>query len=395
MKPTLVMAAVSLLAASAVAAPQQTDGARNSAMGGTGVASSDYLNAAFVNPAMMTEYSIIGDDDWALLLPTIGVLASDPDSLLDDLEDFTDAVDAIDDAFSTGVPTQGQLDSLADSLSTIGGKSLYAGFDAGLALAIPSQYFSTALIIDSYLDVQTFLSIDGTDDAAIRGALSGTSLPDLGSEAVAIGANVTQVGLAFAKKFDIGPNGLSLGFTPKVQRIEVLNIAVGLDDDADDISDDFSESKYRSDDTAVNFDLGAAFHASENWTFGLAVRDVMGSDLASKTTSGRTFTYDLSPVVTAGAAYNGETITVAADVDLTQHERFGRGDESQFLRVGAEAGWEWAQFRVGYQMDIEDGTNDIATAGIGFSPFGVLHMDLAAAAGDETYGAVLSISFTF
>ena len=242
---------------------------------------------------------------------------------------------------------------------------------------------------------ESLVPLGHPDDAAIRGALSGTSLPDLGSEAVAIGANVTQVGLAFAKKFDIGPNGLSLGFTPKVQRIEVLNIAVGLDDDADDISDDFSDSKYRSDDTAVNFDLGAAFHASENWTFGLAVRDVMGSDLASKTTSGRTFTYDLSPVVTAGAAYNGETITVAADVDLTQHERFGRGDESQFLRVGAEAGWEWAQFRVGYQMDIEDGTNDIATAGIGFSPFGVLHMDLAAAAGDDTYGAVLSISFTF
>ena len=200
MKPTLVMAAVSLLAASAVAAPQQTDGARNSAMGGTGVASSDYLNAAFVNPAMMTEYSIVGDDDWALLLPTIGLLASDPDSLLDDLEDFTDAVDAIDDAYNSGSVTQAQLDSLADSLSTIGGKSLYAGFDAGLALAIPSQYFSTALIIDSYLDVQTFMSIDSGDDAAIRGALSGTELPDLASEAVAIGANVTEVGLAFAKK---------------------------------------------------------------------------------------------------------------------------------------------------------------------------------------------------
>ena len=395
MKPTLVMATVSLLAASAVAAPQQTDGARNSAMGGTGVASSDYLNAAFVNPAMMTEYSIVGDDDWALLLPTIGLLASDPDSLLDDLEDFTDAVDAIDDAYNSGSVTQAQLDSLADSLSTIGGKSLYAGFDAGLAIAIPSQYFSTALIIDSYLDVQTFMSIDSGDDAAIRGALSGTELPDLASEAVAIGANVTEVGLAFAKKFDIGPNGLSIGITPKVQRMEVLNIAVALDDDADDISDEYSDSKYRNDDTAMNLDLGAAFHATENWTFGLAVRDVLGSDLASPTTSGRTFTYDLSPVVTAGAAYNGETFTIAADVDLTQHERFGLGDESQFLRVGAEAGWEWAQLRVGYQMDIEDGTNDIATAGIGFSPFGVLHMDLAAAAGDDTYGAVLSMSFTF
>ena len=395
MKHTLVMVAALLLATSAVAAPQQTDGARNSGMGGTGVASSDYLHAGFVNPAMMTEYSIIDDDDWALLLPTIGILASDPDSLIDDLEDFTDAVDAIDDAYEAGTVTQNQLDNLADSLTTIGGKSLYAGFDAGLALAIPSKYFSSALVIDSYLDVQTFISVDAGDDSAIRNALSGTELPDLGSEAVAIGANVTEVGLAFAKKFDIGPNGMSFGITPKIQRMEVLNIAIAVDDEADDIEDEYSDDKYRNDDTGFNLDVGAAFHPTDNWTVGLAVRDVLGNDLASPITSSRQFTYNLEPVVTAGAAYNGETFTIAADLDLTTTERFNRGDESQFFRVGAEAGWEWAQLRVGYQMDMEDGTNDIATAGIGFSPFGVFHLDLSAAAGDETYGVVLSTSFTF
>ena len=389
------MVAALLLATSAVAAPQQTDGARNSGMGGTGVASSDYLHAGFVNPAMMTEYSIIDDDDWALLLPTIGILASDPDSLIDDLEDFTDAVDAIDDAYEAGTVTQNQLDNLADSLTTIGGKSLYAGFDAGLALAIPSKYFSSALVIDSYLDVQTFISVDAGDDSAIRNALSGTELPDLGSEAVAIGANVTEVGLAFAKKFDIGPNGMSFGITPKIQRMEVLNIAIAVDDEADDIEDEYSDDKYRNDDTGFNLDVGAAFHPTDNWTVGLAVRDVLGNDLASPITSSRQFTYNLEPVVTAGAAYNGETFTIAADLDLTTTERFNRGDESQFFRVGAEAGWEWAQLRVGYQMDMEDGTNDIATAGIGFSPFGVFHLDLSAAAGDETYGVILSTSFTF
>ena len=127
---------------------------------------------------------------------------------------------------------------------------------------------------------------------------------------------------------------------------------------------------------------------SSDWTLPLP-------KLRSPITSARQFTYNLEPVVTAGAAYNGETFTIAADLDLTTTERFSRGDESQFFRVGAEAGWEWAQLRVGYQMDMEDGTNDIATAGIGFSPFGVFHMDLSAAAGDETYGVVLSTSFTF
>jgi hypothetical protein len=37
----------------------------------------------------------------------------------------------------------------------------------------------------------------------------------------------------------------------------------------------------------------------------------------------------------------------------------------------------------------------MATAGIGFSPFGVMHLDLAGAVGDNSYGAAVSLSFSF
>jgi hypothetical protein len=37
----------------------------------------------------------------------------------------------------------------------------------------------------------------------------------------------------------------------------------------------------------------------------------------------------------------------------------------------------------------------MATAGIGFSPFGVMHFDLAGAVGENSYGGSFALSFTF
>jgi F plasmid transfer operon, TraF, protein len=395
MRILLIMVMLSVLTGSALATPQSS-GARNAGMGNTGVASSDYLNAAFVNPARLTSYSVLEDDDWGLLLPSIGVLIGDPDSLIDELDNFTDSVDAIDAIFAAGnTPTQAQLDGLADDLRSLSGRSLNLRFNAATALAIPSKYFSGALMFNNFVDAQAFLAIDPNDANAIEGALSGTELPTLSSEAVAIGVAISEVGFAMAREFEIGGRNFSFGITPKMQRMEVINIGVALDDDPGDIENDFSDAQYRNDDTAFNIDLGAFYQATETMSFGLAARDLLGSSLASPLISGRRFSYDLNPVVTAAAAYEGETVTLAADLDLNQYERFSRGDESQFLRLGAETAWEWAQMRLGYQYDIAGGTNDIATAGIGLSPFGVFHLDLSAAAGKDTYGVILALSFTF
>lgn len=53
--------------------------ARNSAMGGVGVASSKYKAAAFANPALLTRFG--EDDDFGVLLPAVGAFANDPTDL--------------------------------------------------------------------------------------------------------------------------------------------------------------------------------------------------------------------------------------------------------------------------------------------------------------------------
>ena len=62
------------LSTAAAAAPQYFE-ARNTAMGGTGVASSRYLSAGLANPALLTQFG--EGDDFGLLLPAVGALGAD------------------------------------------------------------------------------------------------------------------------------------------------------------------------------------------------------------------------------------------------------------------------------------------------------------------------------
>ncbi len=369
--------------------------AKNVAMGGAGVASSDYLNAGFVNPALVTRYSVEGDDDWGLLLPTIGMIVADPDSVLDDLDDFEDSFDAIEAAWDGGsAPTQAQLDTLAANLRVLDNKALQLRAFGGLALAIPSSDLGLSLIIRGDVDAAGMMLVEEADAVAIEGALSGSSLPTLTSEAVLLAAGISEVGLAIGREFEIGGRKVAFGITPKMQRVEVFNYAISIDQ-ASDLEDDYDSDIYRTDDTTLNVDLGAHMALTDQVSVGLAIRDLLEQDLVTPVTNGRSYTYTLSPVVTAGAAWHGDVVTLATDIDLTGRDGFSNTDGTQFLRLGAEAGWTWGQLRAGYRMDMESTVDDMFTAGVGLSPFGVFHLDLTGAVGEDSYGAVVALSFTF
>ena len=373
--------------------PQQQPGARSAGMGGTGVASSSYLESAFHNPALLTRFE--NEDDWGLLLPTFSLAFEDPDSLVDALDDFEASFDAIEAVFNGGgTPTQAQLDSLADDFAALNGRNLRVGGNAGFVLAIPSKGFSTALVVDGHIDAHGFLLIDAADEAAIRGALGGGSLPTIGSEAVVLGAVVTEVKLAFAREFKFRGMPLSVGITPKFQQIDVINYAVSLDDSGD-LDDEFDDDSFRTDDSALNLDLGVTLQPDENWMLGLVLRDALGPEVDTLNIGGRVFTYQLDPVLVFGAEWRSDALSIAADLDLTSTDPFSTNQETQYLRFGTEYAWEWAQLRAGYSTDLESNAQDLVTAGIGFSPFGVGRLELAGGFGDDSYAVALSVGFTF
>jgi hypothetical protein len=376
--------------------------ARNSAMGGTGVASSRYKAAGFANPALLTRFG--ESDDFAILLPTFGAFADDETGLAEDLEDFTDEFDRIDALVQSATVTQGDLDSLAAALGALDGRELTADAGAGLAIAMPSDKFAWSLHLRTYVDVTTFADIDPNDVAAIQGALGDPNLPTLLSEGRALGLATTEVGFSMARELDFSGKKLAIGITPKYQRVDSINYGVNLDsyDNAD-----YDADQYMQDEGNFNFDVGASFEPGGGFVFGLMVRDALSYEYDSVVTLGEAFTYKVGPVATVGASWTNDWFTLAADVDLNARERVDEGatgigglgisDDTQTWHVGGEFDLaQWFQLRAGYRGDLENTLEDAITAGFGLSPWDVFHIEVAGIYVDEdSLGAVAQLSFTF
>jgi hypothetical protein len=376
--------------------------ARNSAMGGTGVASSRYKAAGFANPALLTRFG--ESDDFGMLLPTVGAFADDETGLADDLQDFTDEFDRIDALLASASVTQGDLDSLAASLDALDGRELTADAGVGLAFAMPSDKFAWSLHLRSYVDVTTFADIDPADITAIQNAIANPSLPVLGSEGRALGVATSEVGFSMARELDLGGKKLALGITPKYQRVDSINYGVNIDsyDNAD-----LDADQYMQDEGNFNLDLGASFEPGGGFLVGLMVRDALSYEYDSVVTLGESFGYKIGPVATAGVSWTNDWFTLAADVDLNARERvdedstslagLGINDDTQTWHVGGEFDLaKWFQLRAGYRGDLENTLEDAVTAGFGLSPWDVFHIEVAGIYVDaDSLGVVAQLSFTF
>jgi hypothetical protein len=61
-------------------------------------------------------------------------------------------------------------------------------------------------------------------------------------------------------------------------------------------------------------------------------------------------TYQIRPLVTAGAAWHNDLVTLTADGDLTETKGFKSEDTSQYVGVGAEVTpLSWLAVRAGYR----------------------------------------------
>ncbi|MCA8941793.1 MAG: conjugal transfer protein TraF [Planctomycetes bacterium] len=366
--------------------------ARNSAMGGTGTASSSYLAAPLANPALLARFG--EDDGFGLRLPTIGASAADEDDLVDAISSFQDELETFQARLDAATVTPADRNALAASLQSLAGRTATANFGASFAIAIPNDTLSVALFGNTYGDARVFATIDPNDVTSIQTATVSTDVDNLQSEGRVIGAAVSDLGISIAKSFDLGAAKLLLGASPKAQRVDSFNYSLNIDtfDEGD-----FHDSQYRNDEVNFNADAGAAVIFGEGITVGVMARNLVSRDYQTVLTAGQQFSYEVKPVVTIGAAVELGALTLTADVDVTDTERFNLSDESRFVRGGLEVDLgDWVQLRRGAQLDTEDTTPDLFTAGLGISPFGVFRLDLAGMLGeDNTYGAVLQTSFTF
>ncbi len=379
-----------LLSAAAAAQPFE---ARNRAMGGAGVASTRWITAAMTNPALITRAD--GETAFGIALPTLGALVDDRDGLIDAIDDFQASLTDLQDRLNAGgTATPAELLSLAAQLQSLGGRTAHSSAGGGFALTFPSEALSISLFVASQIDGQAFVNVDPGDLVRIATATNPGDLDNIQSEGVVLAAALTDVGLAFAHEVDFGGPSLSIGVTPKLQRVDTFNYSVNVDTFE---NEEFDDDQFRNDDLGFNLDLGAAFSPIPQLTLGIAGRNLIEEEYRTVTTNGNAFTYHVHPRVTAGVAFATDLLTIAADIDVVDIERFELADTTQSFRIGAELDFgDFLQLRGGYSHDFEDGLDDLYTAGLGFSPLELLYIDITGmTAGNDTWGAVVQLAFAF
>jgi hypothetical protein len=348
--------------------------ARSMGMGNTGVVSADFLTAPFHNPALGAGYR--AEDDFGLLIPAIGATLHDADEGLATIDDAQEHYDSIGAS-----PTLGDLDKLdayLDDLSNA--KPVNVNGGVAFSISIPNRYASVNVFASGYVELLADAIIGDEPNSEDRYE---------NSEVALTGFGLAELGLALSKEYTLTGELFSFGVSPKFQELRTYSDVSTLDDF--DI-DDYEDSEVSE--TAFNLDVGAVWYKN-NWRVGLVGKNLIEQDIGTMHTG---MTYKLSPMVTLGGGYVADLFTVTVDAELTSQERFSiDGDETQFVRTGLEFNaWGWAQFRAGYETDLENNLDDSVTVGVGLSPWDVVSLDLATSyAGENQFGASTNLAFTF
>ncbi len=388
----------------AAEAPGQASSARGLAMGGAGVASSGPAMAAFVNPAL-TRFRD-EDQGLAVVFPFLSATARDESELIEAVDDLQATLDDLQAKIDAADPTALGLRSLAvGKLASLDQRAVDVTADAGVLVLLPTRDYSASLWARVHADARAMPFIDPADLAAI-GDPAGTSaaLDNLNSDAVLVGARVTEFGATFALEGALGgslgrnegPRRVSVGISPKVQWVETYNYSQKVTDfDADEALEEYDRSQFTEDGSDFNVDLGLAIELEPGATLGLSVRDVFRADYGTQSVAGRRFTYQVEPQTTLGVAIERSGFTFTTDLDLVPTRRFKEIGDSHFFRMGFEYdAFGWAQLRAGFAHDIENEQSDIVSLGIGLSPADRVRLDLVGQLGDHSRGAGLQVSIS-
>ncbi|MEX0739725.1 MAG: conjugal transfer protein TraF [Pseudohongiella sp.] len=350
-------------------------------MSDAGIATTDYLQGLILNPAAPA--NLDDSQDFSLHL-TLGAIGSDEDDLIDGAETLSQRLEQFDGQ----VPDMQRVAELAERFRAISGSHATVEAGGGLYMSVPTRMATISAFVRTDLAIDVVANTNENDLGRIAQVLA-TSIPldtrDLESSVFATGTSLTEGGLSFARS-----NGdFSYGATVKYQRVDLIEYQARIDNFDDN---NFDADEFRTDDNGFNLDLGVQ-QAFGNWRVGATVTNAIKADYA--TISGRQVS--IEPRVALGGGYRNGWLTAALDLDANAAANRITGEDSQFGRIGIEFDmWDWAQLRLGYKTDMKSAIHDTASVGLGFSPFGVINVDIAAVAGDkDTVGAVLQLGLSF
>jgi hypothetical protein len=356
--------------------------ARAVAMGGSGVAGASYQYASFHNPALLSH--VDDSDDFALVLPAITVSAADNDQVVDGIDNLQLALDRY-----YASPNETNASLAQQSLLALDNNKATAKVSLAMAVVLPNRYLATALFAHGYLDGNVLTDIDSSD---INRLVNDNT--ELLSSASVIAVGVLEVGMSFAHAFELEPVTLSVGISPKYQQLETFFYNNSV---ADFDQDNFDADQYRQQQDQLNIDLGLTATWQNGFVLGVSARNLISQQLHTVQLNDIAYLYEIKPQYTVAASYQSSWFNANIDAELNSKRGFALQDESQWLAAGVEFNAvNWAQIRFGYRDDLKSNQQSQLTAGIGFSPFATVHLDVAAMYADKNdAGAAMSLAFTF
>lgn len=395
MKRIFIISALTCAIAPSTYASQLYFDARNDAMGGAGVASSDFVTAAFVNPALIGQ----GNSDYiGIILPVIpfssdgharyaptafGVQTNTSDTFLAALDDVKTA--------------QNNYDDNSNAANTLAYRNALQGFDGermgvdsgtSFAIALPSSALSMAFFGNSYQSSVATAKVS-PNDLDVQ-----SNLDTLDSTVNLAGVSISDLGLALSMNWDADIAKVSIGISPKYQRIDSYSYDISVNDGGlEEFEQEFVDGL--EDQSHFNIDAGIAFDFADTFRIAVSGRNMLQKNLEIETTAyqginkpDEQLVFTLAPLVTAGFALHHDYATLTAEMDLNDAIGFESNSESRFARGGLEVNlFDYIQLRAGIRHDLNDVRTDLYTLGLGISPAKLIHIDIAATLSkDGAYG---------
>lgn len=318
---------------------------------------------------------------------------------------FTSEDSALLNAYSAaGLELTNAADSLTDDIDTLLGNANNgtATLDQVLAAdgaAQSLQNFTSGNVTTAGGDISIIengtLSSDAED-------------AEMNSKLEIVAVAVGELGISLSREFTIMEKKVAVGITPKYQRIMTLHYITEVDNEDEIDEQDLEDSSETF--NQFNLDVGASFRfgATNKWIVGVVGKNLLGGkfdtkdaevrgSLTGETAAGPTI--HLDPQFRAGVAFNGDWTTFALDVDLAENKPIAFEQPTQYVALGAEFDlFKTLQLRAGYRTNLSVADADVASIGLGLSPFG-LHIDLALMANpndpEKEIGAALETGFYF
>lgn len=389
----------------AYAMPFGTFDPRSMAMGGTGVAAGTSANAGFFNPALLAIAH--KDEDFSLELPVLGIRVADQDEFIDRLDTFQNN-NTIDN-FSTAITAFNAAPSpvtkdvvvntgnaLITGLGTLSNRDLEMEVMAGAVVGVPGKKFAVSVFVASRAMGGMALNITQNDLSNIQVILDQLAAnnfspitdptTNMTSAVLGRGAVVSEVGIALAKEFEI-LGGIGVGMTPKFQKIDTFDYALNLE--TADVTFNEGKKSYNS----VNFDMGLGKDFKNHWKVGAVIKNL----LPKSYTTALGNKLEMKPQVRIGAAHQTNWSVVSMDLDVMENDPIAAGFDTptQYAGIGVELNaFDLFQFRLGYRHNLSNSDTSVATAGVGFSPFGV-HIDIGLMGSSKEVALGLQTGFRF